>query len=253
MGEEAQQTISAQRHSDPKHLGQLVRGELDWIVMKALEKQRNRRYETANGFARDIERYLRDEAVEACPPSAAYRFRKFASRNRRALAMGAIVLGALMAGTVVSTWQAIRATRATHAERVALTKARESEAAAKQSEQVAIENAKKAQRQQGRANRYFLGARSVVDGITERLNDSRLLQIPEITDIRKQLLQDLLGFYQQMVQSESVDPAGAQDKAGALRMVGDIQRLLGDRAAAEKAYRDAIALREPHVAAHPDV
>ena len=166
--------------------------------------------------------------------------------------MGVIVLAALMAGTVVSTWQAIRATRATHAERVALTKARESEAAAKQSEQVAIENAKKAQRQRDRANRYFLGARSVVDGITERLNDSRLLQIPEITDMRKQLLQDLLGFYQQMVQNESVDPAGAQDKAGALRMVGDIQQILRDRAAAEMAYRQAIAIREPYVAQHPD-
>ena len=59
-----------------------MRGELDWIVMKALEKDRARRYETANGLARDIERYLRDEPVEACPPSAWYRFRKFARRNK---------------------------------------------------------------------------------------------------------------------------------------------------------------------------
>ena len=60
-----------------------MRGELDWIVMKALEKDRNRRYETANGFAADIERYLNDEPVEACPPSAAYRFRKFAGGTKR--------------------------------------------------------------------------------------------------------------------------------------------------------------------------
>ena len=59
-----------------------MRGELDWIVMKALEKDRNRRYETANGLAADIERYLHDEPVEACPPSAGYRFRKFARRNK---------------------------------------------------------------------------------------------------------------------------------------------------------------------------
>src|SRR5687767_9941768 len=72
--------ISADRHTDPRHLSQVVRGELDWIVMKALEKDRTRRYETANGFGRDIERYLRDEAVQACPPSAAYRFHKFARR-----------------------------------------------------------------------------------------------------------------------------------------------------------------------------
>ena len=59
-----------------------MRGELDWIVMKALEKDRNRRYETASGFAADIERHLHDEPVEAGPPSAAYRFRKFAKRNK---------------------------------------------------------------------------------------------------------------------------------------------------------------------------
>ena len=59
-----------------------MRGELDWIVMKALEKDRNRRYETANGFALDVQRYLRDEPVQACPPSAGYRFRKFLRRNK---------------------------------------------------------------------------------------------------------------------------------------------------------------------------
>ena len=70
-----------------------MRGELDWIVMKALEKDRARRYETASGFARDIERYLDGEAVEACPPSAGYRLRKFASRHRAALAIGLGVRG----------------------------------------------------------------------------------------------------------------------------------------------------------------
>src|SRR5204863_8802726 len=65
--------ISAQRHTEPAKLTKLVRGELDWIVMKALEKDRNRRYETANAFAADVQRYLADETVLACPPSAAYR------------------------------------------------------------------------------------------------------------------------------------------------------------------------------------
>src|SRR5437870_8925615 len=70
-------SISAQRQTEPAKLTKLVRGELDWIVMKALEKDRNRRYETANGFAADVQRYLKDEAVQACPPSALYKFRKF--------------------------------------------------------------------------------------------------------------------------------------------------------------------------------
>jgi serine/threonine-protein kinase len=85
-------TISMQRNSDPKRLRQLVRGELDWMVMKALEKDRNRRYETASAFAADVQRYLADEPVQACPPSAWYRFRKFGRRNRRALAVVGVIL-----------------------------------------------------------------------------------------------------------------------------------------------------------------
>jgi eukaryotic-like serine/threonine-protein kinase len=83
---EALASISAQRHMEPTKLTKLVRGELDWIVMKALEKDRDRRYETASAFATDVQRYLNDEPVQACPPSAWYRFRKLARRNKRALA-----------------------------------------------------------------------------------------------------------------------------------------------------------------------
>src|SRR5207248_737682 len=102
-------SISAQRHMEPAHLRKLVRGELDWIVMKTLEKDRNRRYETASAFAADVQRYLNAEPVQACPASAWYRFRKFAVRNRGALSAVALVVVALVAGSVVSTWQAIRA------------------------------------------------------------------------------------------------------------------------------------------------
>src|SRR5437899_2749596 len=83
---EALASISANRQMEPAKLTKLVRGELDWIVMKTLEKDRNRRYETANGLAADVQRYLNDEAVQACPPSAGYLFRKFARRNKRVLA-----------------------------------------------------------------------------------------------------------------------------------------------------------------------
>jgi tetratricopeptide (TPR) repeat protein len=109
---EALVCISTQRHMEPAKLTKLVRGELDWIVMKALEKDRNRRYETASAFAADVQRYLKDEPVQACPPSAWYRFRKFARRNKRILATVGLVALALVAGTVVSAWQAIRATDA---------------------------------------------------------------------------------------------------------------------------------------------
>jgi serine/threonine protein kinase/Flp pilus assembly protein TadD len=85
-------SIAANRNVEPARLGRSIRGELDWIVMKALEKDRNRRYETTNGLARDIERYLRDEPVQACPPSAVYRFRKMARRNKRALVTVAVLI-----------------------------------------------------------------------------------------------------------------------------------------------------------------
>jgi serine/threonine protein kinase len=104
--------VAAARKTDPARLSKLLRGELDWIVIRCLEKDRARRYDTASGLARDVERYLKDEPVEARPPSALYRFGKFARRNRAALLTTALVAAALVVGTALSTWQAVRATQA---------------------------------------------------------------------------------------------------------------------------------------------
>jgi serine/threonine protein kinase len=100
-------TLSAQRQSDPKRLSQLVRGELDWIVMKCLEKDRNRRYESAGALARDVERYLADEPVHACPPSTWYRLGKLARRNRPQFAV-ACCLAALVVVLTVSAGYFLR-------------------------------------------------------------------------------------------------------------------------------------------------
>jgi tetratricopeptide (TPR) repeat protein len=108
--------VAALRQTQPKKLIASVRGELDWIVMKCLEKDRARRYETAGDLARDIERYLRHEPVEASPPSAAYRLRKFVSRNKGRVAAAAAVALALVAGLAGTTWGMLRAERAMHAE-----------------------------------------------------------------------------------------------------------------------------------------
>jgi len=98
--------IAAHRHTEPRKLGSLIRGELDWIVMKALEKDRARRYETANGLAADVRRYLSGEAVIAAPPSRAYWIRKFARRNRAAVSAGGMVAAALLIGVIAFAWQA---------------------------------------------------------------------------------------------------------------------------------------------------
>jgi WD40 repeat protein/serine/threonine protein kinase len=111
---EALASISAQRHMEPAKLTKLVRGELDWIVMKALDKDRNRRYETANALAADVQRYLNDEPVQACPPSTVYRLRKFARRNKAGLLTASGVVLAVSLAVAVSTvliWQALERER----------------------------------------------------------------------------------------------------------------------------------------------
>src|SRR5262249_4881005 len=109
-------TLAANRGTEPAKLTKLVRGELDWIVMKALEKDRNRRYETANGFGMDVQRYLADEPVQACPPSAWYRLQKLVRRNRgRLVAAGVLGLALLVAVGGIG-WAALdRAKRQTKA------------------------------------------------------------------------------------------------------------------------------------------
>jgi serine/threonine protein kinase/tetratricopeptide (TPR) repeat protein len=105
-------TLAKARHVDPAKLHRLVEPDLDWIVMKAIEKDRTRRYETANGLALDIQRFLADEPVSATPPSAGYRFRKFARKNRTAIGVTTAIVALLVTGIVVSTLLAIRATDA---------------------------------------------------------------------------------------------------------------------------------------------
>jgi WD40 repeat protein/serine/threonine protein kinase len=103
-------SIAANRHTEPARLNKAVQGELDSIVMKAIDKDRNVRYATAATLAQDIERYLSNEPVQARSPSSLYRFRKFARRNRLTLLTLAVVAGALLIGATAATWQAIRAT-----------------------------------------------------------------------------------------------------------------------------------------------
>ena len=104
--------VALARQAEPGKLTGLLRGDLDWIAMKCLEKDRTRRYETANGLARDIERHLHHEPVVARPPSRLYEFRKDVRRHWVGFAAGEAVLAALSIGMVVSTLEAVRARRA---------------------------------------------------------------------------------------------------------------------------------------------
>jgi serine/threonine protein kinase/tetratricopeptide (TPR) repeat protein len=120
LNEQAGSTVSAQRQSSARALSLLLRGELDWIVMKSLEKDRNRRYESASAFAADIEQYLNDEPVQACPPSVRYRFGKFVRRNRRSLLSAVLAAVAVIVLAVVIGFSfAERANRLTRTEQQA--------------------------------------------------------------------------------------------------------------------------------------
>jgi WD40 repeat protein/serine/threonine protein kinase len=136
-------SVAANRGTEPAKLSRLMKGELDWLVLKALEKDRSRRYETANALSRDIQRYLADEVVEARPPSAGYRLRKYARRHRAAVLTTAVVAAALMLGIAVATWQAVIATGA----RNEATRQRDDAAAARDAEGQARQRADEARGQ----------------------------------------------------------------------------------------------------------
>jgi hypothetical protein len=210
-------TIAARRRVEPKRLGAIVRGELDWIVMKALEKDRSRRYESANGFASDIRRYLADETVEACPPSTRYKLRKFARKNRGVLAtVGAFAL-VLLATTAFSAWQAYRAGKAElvarQSEAEALTD-RNAATAARDAEGAARRNAD-AQRLHAEAN--FKKAREAVDEYFTKVSESKLLNVPGLQPLRKDLLESAGKYYEQFLRDRGTDRTVRVDAAQAKR------------------------------------
>lgn len=110
-GSESLPSVAAQRSIEPGHLTRSIVGDLDWVVMKALEKERSRRYETANGLAEDIRRHLTDEPVSACPPSTSYRVRKFIKRNKGQVIAASLLFLSLIVGVAGTTWGLFEANR----------------------------------------------------------------------------------------------------------------------------------------------
>ncbi|MFO1007263.1 MAG: WD40 repeat domain-containing serine/threonine protein kinase [Planctomycetaceae bacterium] len=141
------QTVSDQRQVDPRTLSGSISRELDWVVLQAMEKDRERRYESASAMAADLQRYLNNEAVLACPPSWGYQIRKFASRNKVAIVTATIVTLSLLVGTAVATWQAIIANQERNRANQAAAKYLEESRVANQ-ERLRAESAEQAHRQQ---------------------------------------------------------------------------------------------------------
>ncbi len=172
-------SISAHRHTEPAKLVKLLRGELDWIVMKCLEKDRNRRYETANDLAMDLQRYLADEPVQACPPTMGYRFRKFNRKHRNLLMIVAAFAALLLIATGLSSWQWWRAEQHARAERTA--------------------------REQAEAN--FQRARSAVDDYFTTVSQSKLFDVPGLQPLRRDLLESAVRYYRALADGRGEDPS----------------------------------------------
>jgi eukaryotic-like serine/threonine-protein kinase len=217
-------SLAAGRHTEPARLTKLVRGDLDWIAMKALEKDRNRRYETANGFAMDIQRYLAGEPVLAAPPSASYRLQKFARKHRTALTTAAAMILLLLAGAAVSTWQAVRAMRAEAAARTA-----EQDADAKRIDAEQQKNLAEKQKRRAEAGEKLAGERLVQVEAEKRKAEYGKLIAWSVQDF---LQTKLLG--QADVRIQAGTPLRAGDLAVETKVNPTIRELL-DRAAKELA------------------
>jgi serine/threonine protein kinase/tetratricopeptide (TPR) repeat protein len=229
---------SSHRTVDLARLGQLLRGDLDWIVMKALDKDRNRRYPTANALARDIQRYLSGQPVEASPPSATYRFRKFASRNRAALGTAVLISVLLIVGTVLSTWQAIRATRA--------------EGLAELSRAAEAEQRTQAEQHRQQANANYQRARKAVDDYFTLVSESKLLDVPGLQPLRMDLLQGALAFYRELAEQRSNDPAALADLAATHLRVAVVYQAIDRNDDALSALLSALQVVDQLRRDHPD-
>jgi serine/threonine protein kinase/tetratricopeptide (TPR) repeat protein len=213
--------ISAQRGSDPRRLSRLLRGDLDVVVMKALEKDRERRYETAGALGADVLRHLNDEPVQACPPSGWYRLRKWALRHRPLVGATAAVLLMGVTAWAVSTVLILRQRD----------EARTQRALAQEQREV---------------------ARRAVDKMYTEVAEQWLADQPHLQEVQRRFLLEALSFYETFAREPSTDPALRLEAGMAYQRVGEIQYHLGKMPEAEAAYVRAVALYEELAAAFPD-
>ena len=153
-------SVAANRGTEPAKLSKLMKGELDWVLLKALEKDRTRRYDTANGLARDIQRYLADEIVEARPPSAGYRLKKFVRRHKGQVLAASLVLFALLAGIAGTTLGLIEAQRQ---QKIAQGKEQEAKAEAAKAQKARAFLVSIFELSDGQGQRGTLTARQILD------------------------------------------------------------------------------------------
>jgi serine/threonine protein kinase/tetratricopeptide (TPR) repeat protein len=241
----AASTISSQRKSDPRRLSQLFRGELDWVVMKALEKDRNRRYESASAFAADVERYLADEPVQACPPSTGYRLRKFVSRHRGPVVATTVILLCLVAGIATTSTALAWAL----GERDAKAKALAAETEERQSKEKALAAETRALAVEKQARE---GAMSAARDLADEIVEKQLGQGSHLTDENKEFLRKIIKHFEGLAALAADDADSRGIRAEGYYRVGVMRHRLGELREAEAAYTEALAIRKQLAADFPN-
>lgn len=244
MGNE-RAAVAHTRNTDPDHLANELRGDLDWIVLKAMAPDRTHRYETANGLAVDIQRYLHDEPVVARPPSMRYRVGKFVRRHRAMVAAGVVAASALVLGGVGATVGMLRATRAERS-------ARQEAAVAREVTDFLVRLFTASNPGTSRARADSISARQLLDSgaarVTRELAGQPVLQGRIMYTIGT--VYDALGVYPQgrsmleqalAVRQRTLGP-NAPEVAQTLDALGEVARLQGDYAASERAFLRALAI-----------
>jgi eukaryotic-like serine/threonine-protein kinase len=230
-------SISAQRHTEPAKLTKLVRGELDWIVMKALEKERARRYETASAFAADVERYLADEPIQACPPSARYRLRKFVRRHKGPMLAASLIVLSLIAGVIGTTWGLIRAEQerlVVEGQRNELVERNQALRAAHERERLLNER-----------------ARQAIETVTSETAIDQLTRQSELRPDQKEFLDKMIQYYADSSQEGAVTEQDRTRQARAYYRMGRMNQILGRLQDTENAYRRAVTLGRQLIADFP--
>jgi serine/threonine protein kinase len=214
-------SLAAARQTDPARLTKLVRGELDWIVMKALEKDRARRYETANGLAADVQRYLAGEPVLAAPPSARYRLGKFASKHRTALTAAAAITLLLGAGVVAVVAVQVRANH-----------------------DLAAKNAELAD-EQAKVQARFEMAQKAIATFHTGVSEDMLLKNDQFKELRTKLLKEAAGFYADLEKLlvGQTDARSRKALAAGYFQLGELTEKIGSKPEALAVHRKALAVQ----------
>jgi len=224
---EALPSIAANRKLEPRRLQSQVSGDLDWIVMKALAKERNQRYESANGFAQDIQRYLVNEPVQAGPPGASYRLRKFIQRNRGTVLAVGLVLLALVAGVIGTTYGMLEANDQANkakGEAQAKEKARAAEAAERE----------KAEKARDRTHQ-------VLDAMISEVTGDSLTTQQSVSPEQRVFLNEVLSYYHEFAADQASDEKSLFRTSLAAFQLGRIEQRLDRKEKALAALQQAEA------------